>query len=65
MIKVCKGCVRRKVGCHASCEAYKEEKAQYDAEQAKEREVKLKERDFSCFKIDGIVKAKEKRWLKK
>lgn len=40
MIKCCKNCTERQVGCHGSCKRYQKEKAAHDALKEEEREIK-------------------------
>ena len=56
----CKDCPDRKVGCHGSCEKYARAKAAY-AEKAEEVfKVKRTYDDFDDYKIDAVIKARER-----
>lgn len=44
MIKCCKDCEERQVGCHANCPRYLNEKDAYDKKKAKEKEAREKQR---------------------
>lgn len=46
IISCCKGCQRRKVGCHSSCEEYIKEKAA--AEDNRKKMIVAKEFDAYC-----------------
>ncbi len=37
MIKCCKGCTKRKVGCHSSCAIYHLEKSEHEAKREKDK----------------------------
>ena len=42
----CKGCTKREVGCHGSCESYLEWRSKYDKEKAIVAEKKHKLREI-------------------
>ena len=44
MIKCCKDCEERQVGCHGWCPRYLNEKDAYDKKKAKEKEAREKQR---------------------
>ena len=48
----CFGCVepKRHVGCHGTCEEYKDFRKQLDAENEKIRTEKLKDEEFTAFR---------------
>lgn len=46
----CIDCADRKVGCHASCQAYKDWKEQHEAERMQIREQRNKRSEFADYK---------------
>lgn len=55
-INCCYQCQDRVVGCHSTCEKYKEQKKAWDKERAKERERKRQE----YVRMKAIADAKER-----
>lgn len=49
MIRTCKNCTNRHVGCHSTCKAYKLEKQEYDEEQAKIRKDKASYNEYRGY----------------
>jgi hypothetical protein len=56
----CKDCGDRHVGCHSSCEKYTEAKATYDKQAAWIREMNSAEEDFMDFKINMVIRTRDK-----
>ena len=56
----CKNCGDRYVGCHSSCEKYTEAKATYDKHAAWVREMNQNEEDFKDFKINAVIRSRDK-----
>lgn len=64
----CKNCDKRYVGCHGSCEEYKEAKKKNDKEREEIRYLKKRESDARGFAIDThdrIMKRMNKKWYKR
>jgi hypothetical protein len=58
----CKGCEKRTPGCHARCEKYLKEKAEYDrlkAAEDKRRDIQIGIWEQRSIKVD---KATKRRW---
>ena len=53
----CKGCEKRYVGCHASCEGYLKARAEGDALKEQMLKEKHKANDIYNFRRDGVRKA--------
>lgn len=52
MVCKCKGCKKRKVGCHATCESYKEYRANIDRQNdliRQEKKYNVNFNDSRCF----------------
>ena len=60
MIKCCYKCQDRVVGCHATCEKYITEKAEWEKTAEKIRQARMQENEINSSIIDSI-KRKEKR----
>ena len=60
-IKACFGCTRRTVGCHATCQEYKDERAALDAHMVNVRSQKKAENDMTELRKEGVKKALRKR----
>lgn len=56
MLAPCKDCKERKVGCHSTCEAYKEFQRQNDVTKANRR----KESDANGYVISSHLSANKK-----
>ena len=52
----CKGCLKRKVGCHATCESYLAWKKEHDELKEKQREVADGMKNMYSSAINGAVK---------
>ena len=63
-IKACFGCQKRTVGCHATCQEYKDERAAMDACMREERKQKNADRDMLVFRNEGIKRSMRRRDLK-
>ena len=46
----CMGCMERKVGCHSSCEAFREWNEMRQAERQKRRDAKKIRQEFADYK---------------
>ena len=57
----CKGCEKRYVGCHSTCEGYLKARAEGDALKEKMLEDKRKRNDIASFRQAGIRKALRQR----
>ena len=57
----CKGCEKRYVGCHASCEEYLEARRKGDELKEKMLREKHKRNDINSFRREGIRKAMRQR----
>lgn len=55
-IMCCMNCTDRQVGCHSTCEIYKEQKAQWDKIRAEEKE---QQRQKYC-RVDSILEGKRR-----
>ena len=56
----CKNCDDRKVGCHGSCDKYKNAKATYNKQISEERYQKDRRGDIIGFEIESLDKAKKR-----
>ena len=67
-IRCCENCVepKRHIGCHSTCEEYKQEKLKNDLAREKEREQKQK---IGCtvkkYEFDTVIKMRKSRAKKK
>ena len=64
----CKNCEKRYVGCHGSCNEYKEAKEKNDKEKEEIRCLKKRENDVRGVFMDTherIMKRMNKKWYKK
>lgn len=59
VIKCCKDCDTRHLGCHAVCEDYLAEKAELDAEREKVFEEKQKLMDSDSCDVRRSIRAKK------
>lgn len=59
-MKVCKDCERRYIGCHAECETYLTERAEYDKTAEIVKKKKREELEIYGYKVDGIIKRRRK-----
>ena len=55
-ITPCMGCMERKVGCHSSCEAFREWNEKHQAERQKRSAIKNINREFADYKKDTYDK---------
>ena len=61
----CRGCTARYGGCHAKCETYKREKAEYERlreEQAKNKRVEAGLRHYTFCQMAKSQKGKGRAW---
>jgi hypothetical protein len=61
----CKGCTERTPGCHATCEKYLAEKAEYDKLKQAERrryEIESALTSQAIHAVDRATKRNRKRW---
>lgn len=56
----CKNCGDRVVGCHSSCKKYNDAKETYDKQAAWIREMNSAEEDFMDFKINMVIRTRDK-----
>ena len=50
----CKDCTDRFVGCHGSCQKYKDAKAEHERKRAVIKKAKDEEERFVTFKVETI-----------
>lgn len=60
----CYGCIKRQIGCHATCEDYLKERAERDVLNEKIRAEKAKEQLAVGFEIEGARKRQKARGRK-
>lgn len=53
----CHGCQKRSMGCHSSCEIYKEERARYDARKAEIDKKRSVDHAIYMQKAGGVARA--------
>lgn len=58
MIKSCKDCQERHIGCHSECEKYISERAEYDREKSERYSVWCRENEANEAKKLGIKRMK-------
>ncbi len=56
----CKDCTERHVGCHGTCERYKDWKTAHDAEKDARFKAKQEEATFRKYKVDVRNHAKKR-----
>ena len=56
----CKGCEKRQVGCHATCQEYLEDKEKFEAWRNKNNEYYIA-REFQAKSIRRVKKLRQKR----
>ena len=61
MIKSCKGCTKRYLGCHDHCEKYQSELAEVLEAKRKMREEKIKDYPMMKIRIDSQTRALKKK----
>ena len=64
-ISPCKGCEKRSVGCHSTCEAYTKSKTEYDEKTAAVKKDTLLQHETVSYFIkqqDSIKKRKRGGW---
>lgn len=59
----CRGCEKRYPGCHGKCEDYKQARAVYDRQKAKER----RDKELEADQFRRVVEAEKRsgRWRRK
>lgn len=60
MIHCCRDCPDRHIGCHATCESYIRQKAEYEENKNRIRKIKEKESQFRMLRNDQIEKMRKK-----
>ena len=61
MIKCCKDCADRTVGCHSVCPKYLEEKRIHEEQLEEKRQLMTKDWTHKSFVQSGIVKSVKRR----
>ena len=65
MSSPCKNCTNRKVGCHSSCDRYKDWHGEYSKRKNKIRESADLQRKLDDFAIQSVMrKRKNNKWRK-
>ena len=57
----CQDCTQRFVGCHATCETYKDYKIKHEAEKAERDKQKLEHLNANDFKFAGMKRMQRGR----
>ena len=60
-IEVCKDCVDREIGCHATCEKYITAKKEWEETKRLIYEERCKIIEYDTFRFDTVSKRKAKR----
>lgn len=58
---VCKGCEKRHINCHSTCEAYKEWKRQHDERNDQIRKAKEQEQLYKNYLYNVIDKGQKRK----
>ena len=56
----CKDCAERHVGCHGTCESYKDWKAENDAKKAEQQKKRIEEYAFNSYRVGVRMHAKKR-----
>lgn len=56
MIRTCKNCTERHVGCHSTCKAYKLEKQRHEENQARIRQEKASYNLYREYKNERMIR---------
>lgn len=57
----CKGCMDRKIGCHAKCSEYLKWRAGYEDKQNKIKDIKYKNIRHMDYIVESVQKCKKGR----
>ena len=55
LFQACDGCKDRHVGCHSSCKKYIEDRAELDARNAREKQIKSASRSINNWDFEKVV----------